>query len=99
MPTRTGPWPGWPGTGSVRAKPRNAAIDDAWVDPAHSLVIDAEPVLHVRFVVLDDDIGACGELHKNRVAFLAFEIEGHRPLVAVQVLEIGPIAAAACRVD
>ena len=44
--------------GPVLAKAGDAAIDDARVDLAHRLVIDAEPVLHVGFVVLDDDIGA-----------------------------------------
>ena len=52
-------------------------------------------MLHVGFVVLDDDIGTLGEFHEDRVAFLALQVQRHRPLVAVQVLEIGSIAAAA----
>ena len=56
-------------------------------------------MLHVGFVVLDDDIGALGELHKDRVALIAFEVQGHCPLVAVQVLKIGTVTAAAGRVD
>src|SRR5258708_7493444 len=98
------PWAIWstPAPARIRAvlaKAGNAAVDDARVDLAHRFVIDAEPVLHVGFVVLDDDIGALGELHKDRAALIAFEVQGHCPLVAVQVLEIGTVAAAAGRVD
>ena len=56
-------------------------------------------MLHVGFVILDDHIGALGELHKDRVALIAFEVQRNRPLVAMQVLEIGTVAAAAGRVD
>jgi hypothetical protein len=87
-----------PGIGPVLAKARDAAVDDARVDLAHRLIIDAEPVLHVGFVVLDDDIGALGKLHKDRVPLLALEVQCHRPFVAMQVLEIGPVTAAAGRI-
>src|SRR5881227_396860 len=44
------------------------SIDDARIDLAHRFVVDAEPVFHIGFVVLDDDVGAFGELHEDRVA-------------------------------
>src|SRR5271165_6117526 len=47
----------------------------------------------------DDDVGAPGELEEDRAAFVAFQIQCHRPLIAVQVLEVGPVAAAAGGVD
>ena len=87
------------GIGPVLPKAGDAAIDDARVDLPHRFVIDAEPVLHVGFVILDDHIGALGELHKDRVALIAFEVQRNSPLVAMQVLEIGTVAAAAGRVD
>jgi hypothetical protein len=90
--------PARPGIRPVLAKAGNAAVDDARIDLTYRLVIDAEPVLHIGFVILDDDIGAAGELHEDRAALVAFEVEGHRPLVAVQVLKIGTVAAAAGRV-
>ena len=91
--------PGAALVGPVLAKAGDAAIDDARVDLAHRLVIDAEPVLDVGFVILDDDVGALGELHEDRPALLALQVQGHCPLVAVQVLEIGAVAPAAGRVD
>ena len=94
------PWAIWstPGAaliGPVLAKARDAAIDDARVDLAHRLVIDAEPVLDVdlKFSTMTSAFSA--SFKKIFVALLAFQVEGHRPLVAVQVLEIGAVAAAA----
>ncbi len=91
--------PGPTGIGSVLAKAGDAAIDDARVDLLDRLVIDAEPVLDVGFVVLDDDVGALGELEEDRAALLALQVQCHRPLVAVQILEIRAVAAAAGGVD
>ena len=56
------PWAIWstPGAarvGAVLAEAGDAAVDDARVDLLHRLVIDAEAVLHVGAVVLDDDVG------------------------------------------
>jgi hypothetical protein len=83
----------------VLAKAGNAAIDDARIDLAHRVVIDAEPVFHIGFVVLDDDVGTLREFHKDRVTLVALQVQRHRPLVAVQVLEIGPVTPAAGCVD
>src|SRR5215467_2315151 len=62
---------GAPGVGPVLTEARNAAIDDARVDLFDRLVIDTESVLHVGFVVLDDDVGALSELKEDRAAFVA----------------------------
>ena len=56
------------------------------------LVIDAEPVLHLRAEILDDDIGLFGQLHKDREPVLGLQVEGEAALVAVQVLEVEPVA-------
>ncbi len=43
--------------GAVLAEAGNAAIDDARIDLAHALIVDAELRLHVGAEVLDDDVG------------------------------------------
>ena len=91
--------PGAPGIGTVLAKTGDAAVDDARVDFFDRLVIDAEPVLHIRLVVLDDDVGAPRELKEDVETFLGLQVQGHRPLVAVQVLKVGTVAPAAGSVD
>src|ERR1051326_4673658 len=58
--------PGAPLIGAVLPKAGDAAIDDARVDLADGIVIDAEAVLHRRFEILDDDIGLLGQFHKDR---------------------------------
>ena len=83
--------------GAALAEARDGAVDDARIDLRHRLVVDLEPVLHVGAVVLDDDVGLLRELHEDRVAFLALEVERHRLLVAMQVLEVEAVAAAAHR--
>jgi hypothetical protein len=84
--------------GPVLAEAGNAAVDDARVDLLHRLVVDAEPVLDRGLEVLDDDIGLCRQFHEDFEPLLAFQVEGDRALVAVQVLEVGAVAAAAGRV-
>src|ERR671927_169611 len=48
-----------------------------------------EAVLDGRFEVLDDDIGLLGELEEDFLPLRAFQVERQRPLVAMQILEIG----------
>ena len=81
--------------GAVLAEAGDAAIDDARVDLAHALVVDAELVLHVGPEVLDHHVGLFREALKHLEALGVFQIERHRPLVAVQVLEIRTMARAA----
>ena len=80
--------------GAGLAEAADAAVDDARVDLFHVVVRHLEAVLHLRAHVLDEHVGALDELHENGVAFLGFQIELDRALVAVQVLEVGAVAPA-----
>jgi hypothetical protein len=51
-------------------------------------------VLHRRPHVFHDHVGALHQAHERRAALGRLEIEPHHALVAVQVLEIGPVALA-----
>ena len=62
---------------------------------AQALVIDAELCLDVGTEVLDHDVGLFGKPLEDFEAFRVLQVEGHRALVAVQVLEIGAMARAA----
>src|SRR6185312_10595911 len=81
--------------GPVLAEARNAGIDEARIDRAQRLVIDAEPVLHVGPVVLDHDVGLCHQLLEDGDALLRFEVERDGALVAVEILEIRRVACSA----
>ena len=80
---------------SVLAEAGDAREDDARVDLLERFVVDAEAELHVGPVVLDHDVGGLRQLHEDRDALRVLEIERDRALVAVQVLEIRPVARAA----
>jgi hypothetical protein len=77
------------------SKPRDAAINDPRIDPGDRLVVDAQPVLDIRAVVLDHNIATLRQLEEDFAAFLALEIERHRALVSVQVLEVKTVTVAA----
>src|SRR2546427_10630599 len=85
--------------GPALAEARDAAVDQPRVDRAQVLVVDAQSPLHVRAVVLDDDVGLARQLLEDGHALGLAEVERHPPLVAVQVLEVeamaGPPQAAA----
>ena len=78
--------------GAALAEAGDAGVDDPRVDRAERLVVDAEAVLHVGPEVLDDHVGAGGELLEDLDAARVLEVERHRPLVAVQVLEVELVA-------
>ena len=80
--------------GAGLAEARYRAIDDARIDGPDGFVVDAEPVLHARAVVLDHDIGVFRHRQENLAALVGLEIERHRPLVAVKVLEVEAVAGA-----
>jgi hypothetical protein len=84
--------------GAALAEARDRAVDDARVDLGHGVVVDLEAMLHVGTIVFDDDVGLGRELHEDLVAFLALEVERHRLLVAMQVLEVEAMAVAAHRI-
>jgi hypothetical protein len=69
--------------------------DDAPIDLAQALVIDAEPRLYIGAKVLDHDIGFLSHTPEDIPALGIFQIERHRALVAVQILEVGTVARAA----
>ena len=74
---------------------RDARVDEARIHRRHRFVADAEPVLHVRAVVLDQHVGLRGHLLQDRDAVGRLEVERHAALVAVHVLEVAAVARAA----
>src|SRR5262249_44158476 len=83
--------------GTILAKAGDAGVDEARIDLAQYLVIDAEPRLHVGAEVLYDHVGFSDHLLECRDALGGLEVERHAPLVAVQIHEIGAVAWAAQR--
>ena len=77
---------------AVLAEAGNAGVDQARIDRAQRLVIDAEPVLDVGPVIFDQHVGLAHQALQNLDALFAFEVERHRALVAVQILKVGGIA-------
>ena len=63
-------------------------IDQARIDLAQSLVVDAEPELHVGAEILHHDVGVLHHPLEDRDALRRLEIERHAALVAVQILEV-----------
>src|SRR5262245_878644 len=80
------------GIGSILAEARNAAEDDLGIDLAQSLVVDAEPPLHVGPEVLDYDVGLFHHAQKRLEAFLRLQVQRHAALVAMKVLEVRTLA-------
>src|SRR5437773_3458659 len=70
------------------AEAGDRAVDDPRIDLRQRLVVDAEPLLHVRPEVLDDDVGARRQLLDDLDAARMLEVERHRALVPVQVEEV-----------
>ena len=59
------------------------------------LVVDAQSPLDVGTVVLDDDVGVAGQPLEDGHAVGIAQVERHAALVAMQVLEVEPVAIAA----
>src|SRR5207253_3205934 len=74
---------------------RDAPVDQARVDLAQALVVDAQALLHAGAVILDDDVRLPRELLEDLDTLGILEVERHAPLVAVQVLEVEAVARAA----
>jgi hypothetical protein len=79
------------------AKTGDARIHQARVERLQRGIIDAEPGFDVGAVILDENIGVADQPAKNFDPLRRFEIEGQAALVAVQVLEIRPVARPAHR--
>src|SRR5215510_3878911 len=73
-------------------KAGDAAVDDARVDRAQALVIDPQTLFHPRAVILHDDVRILRQALKNGHALRFSEVERDALFVAVQVLEIKPVA-------
>ena len=85
------------GTQAVRPvlpEPGDAGVDDPPVHRPARGVVDPEARLHVRTIVLDHDVGALDEAHERRSTGRVLEVQGHRPLVAVEVLEVRSVPCA-----
>ena len=74
--------------GAILAEAGDAAIDDARVDLAYALIVDAELALDVGPEILDHHIGPFGEAHEDLEPLGVFQVQRHCALVAVQILEI-----------
>ena len=83
--------------GAVLAEAGDAGEDNALVEFAQGVVIDAKPVLHVRAVVFDHHVGLRDHALEGGKALRRLEVEGHAALVAMQVLEVRPVTRAALR--
>ena len=86
-----------PGAGAVRpvfSKAGNAGQDDARVDLGQRLVVNTQPKLDIRPKVLDHHVGVLNQLEKNLLGLRLLEVEGDRPLVAVQVDHVVGVSAA-----
>ena len=81
--------------GAVLTEAGNGAIDDARIELAHALIVDAKFCLHVGAEILDDDVGLFHQPPEDLEAFRLFQVERHGALVAVQVLEVRALARAA----
>ena len=77
------------------AEAGDAAVDEPRVDRAQLVVVDPEPTLDVGAVVLDDHVGVLRELLEDRHALGLAQVQRDAALVAVQVLEVEPVAIAA----
>ncbi len=81
--------------GAVLPEPGNAAIDDSRVDLADARVTDAQLVFDVGAEILDHHVGLFYQPHEGLDPLGVLQVERHRPLVAVQVLEVRAAARAA----
>ncbi len=77
---------------AILSETGDTAIDDARVDLAHALVIDAEPGFDIGTEILDHHVGLLGKPPEYLEAPGFLEVERHRALVAVQILEVGTMA-------
>ena len=69
-----------------------APIDDARIDLTQALIVDAEFCLHIGTEILDHHVGLFHEPLEHFEAPRVFQVERHRPLVAVQILEVEALA-------
>ena len=74
--------------GSILPEPGDAGVDQSGVLLGQRLVVDAELVLHIRPIVLHQDVGILHQSFQHLDAARMLQIQGERALVAMQVLEV-----------
>src|SRR5262249_9622884 len=77
------------GIRSVLPEARDAAVDDAGIDPAQGVVVDLETVLYLCPEILEHDVGIAAQAVEHLASPVGLQGHGDRALVAVQVLPVG----------
>ena len=67
---------------------RYGAIYNGGIDPAQFFITKPQLFHHTGPVIFKYDIAFCSHLLKDPAAFLRFQIQGHAPLIPVQIHEI-----------
>src|SRR5215510_4974506 len=83
--------------GAGLAETRDAGIDQLRVDPGEPWIVDAEPLLHVGAEILHHHVGLLHHALERREALGGLDVERHAALVAMQIVEVGPVARPAER--
>ncbi len=78
--------------GPLLAKAGNAPVDQPGVDLGQGLVVNAETMLDVGSEVFNQYVGARDQLHQDREPTLILQVQRHRALVSVEVLEVRAVA-------
>ena len=76
------------GVGAILAEAGDGGVDQLGVDGPALLPAEAQPLHNARPVILNQHISGLHQLGKERFTALVLQIQGHAPLVAVQVLEV-----------
>ncbi|MNT15363.1 hypothetical protein D3C72_1504130 [compost metagenome] len=80
---------------TILPEPRYAAIDDARIDLAQRLIVDAQLELHVGAIVFNHHIGLAHQVQKQRPPLGMLQVQRHAALIAVRVLVIGELRGTA----
>jgi hypothetical protein len=83
--------------GPVLTEPRNAPEDDLRVHLLEVLIVDLQPLLHVRPEVLDHHVGLLDHALEGREPLRRLQVQRDGALVAMEVLEVRTLARAARR--
>ena len=78
----------------ARAEPADRAVDDGGVAGGDAVVVQAETGQPAGLEVLDEDVRPVGQLAGYRVVALVGQVQGDRPLVAVDPEEVRADVAA-----
>ena len=78
--------------GAILTEAGNRGQDDARVDLAQRLVVDAKAELHIRAKVLHHHIGSLDQRIENGATLFRLHVQGHGALVAMQVLHVMAMA-------